>query len=615
MKFETTKRNCALLAGALFCTVGLLTAQGAASTIVTFSVDMGTNILNNTFVPGTDSISAHGTFDGWGAGITLVQEGSSTVYTNTVDNTHDTNGGVMTYKFVNSNPAFSSSSGYENLQDGKNRGVFLPTTSGASLVLPTPFYADSGAPTFVDTVTFQVDMAQQIALGNFNTSSGIIEVRGTLNGWAGVVGNLTNDPSIKRTNQFSLVTSNVYVGTFSETNSPYANMGYKFVENNGYEGDPVLSDGGNRFYTISNGTSRVLPIAFYNDSPFAPISTVTFNVDMSVVAVTDTNYNPASVTMNGDFNGWSTGLAMTNNPSSSNTNIYSVVMQIGEGANVNFQYRYTHLSDGSTVYDHLNGANGGNGNRLLNVPAVISYNVPVVVFNDASLNDYLLKPTPVFFSVDMTGAVGFGDGHTFDPNSDNVYINGQFANWYAWASGVNPAPAPSQDYKMVEEGVSMIYTNTLVIPAGTPVSFNYKYGIDIGSVNLGPADDEAASGLNHYRVVRSLGFNPYVLAQDKFGNQYGEPFFSSSSTGGGELTVGPASRSVDPPLKGTLPISWLGRPGAHLQVKTNLASSVWQDLPETDGTNWTSGHSSTNGFVSVTNVPVGSHAFFRLIKP
>jgi hypothetical protein len=411
-----------------------------------------------------------------------------------------------------------------------------------------------------------------------------------------------------------LVTSNVYVGTFSETNSPYANMGYKFVQNNGYEGSPVLSDGGNRFYTISNGTTRVLPIVFYNDSPFAPISTVTFNVDMSLVALLDTNYNPASVTLNGDFNGWGSGVAMTNNPSAPNTNIYSTTLQIGEGGNVNYQYRYTQVSTGGTVYDHANGANGGQGNRFLNVPGVTSYNVPVVVFNDASLGDYLLQDTPVLFSVDMNGAVGtYKDTHVWDPTVDHVYINGQFANWYGWTTDVNPGTAPA-GYEMIEQGVSTIYTNTIVIPKGTPVSFAYKYGMDYPPYGNGPADDEAASGQNHYRVVRSTAFNPYVMPTDKFGNQYGEPFFSANSPGAAELTVGPASRSVDLPLRGTVPVSWLGRPGAHLQTTTDLTSGAWVDLFATDGTNWTTGHTSTNGFVSVTNVPVGSHSFFRVVK-
>jgi hypothetical protein len=72
------------------------------------------------------------------------------------------------------------------------------------------------------------------------------------------------------------------------------------------------------------------------------------------------------------------------------------------------------------------------------------------------------------------------------------------------------------------------------------------------------------------------------------------------------LTVGPA-------VGGQVPITWLGRPGARLQYTTNLAGS-WQTIAATDGTNWTVGFNSTNGFVSQTNCPENGAEFFRVIK-
>ena len=206
------------------------------------------------------------------------------------------------------------------------------------------------------------------------------------------------------------------------------------------------------------------------------------------------------------------------------------------------------------------------------------------------------------------------EGHQFNPSSDSLYVNGQFANyggvlgtWYPWAGGVNPAPAPA-GFQMVEQGLSSIYTNTIIIPAGTPVKFAYLYGMDPFSQNGGPLVDENTNGVNHNRVLRSIGFNPYVLPMDTFGDQYNEPLFSSANTAGADLTVGAA-------VTGTVPVSWLGRPGAHLQSKTNLVSGVWVDIPATDGTNWTAGSSTTNGFMSVTNWPSSRNTFFRLIKP
>ena len=89
-------KNRMLLAGVALCAAGTMAAQ-ASSSLVTFSVDMSVQIANSTFVPGTDTVSVHGTFDGWGAGMNLVldQDPSSTgtVYTNTVNDTTDANGG------------------------------------------------------------------------------------------------------------------------------------------------------------------------------------------------------------------------------------------------------------------------------------------------------------------------------------------------------------------------------------------------------------------------------------------------------------------------------------------------------------------------------------------
>lgn len=600
-----------LLAGAVLCAAGALTAR-ASGTYVTFSVDMATNIAGGTFVPGTDTLSVHGTFDGWSAGLTLVQQGGGTVYTNTINDTTDANGATMQYKFVDSNAGVGNG-GYENLPTGQNRAAKLPATSGASLVLPTPFFNDAGAAVTND-VTFQVDVSQQIALGNFTPGTDYVVIRGGLiNNWSGTAEALTNDTSILVTNQYGLVTSNVWVGTFPITTSPAGMVGFKYViPNHAGTGDEWESPGaanqdggGNRYFA---NVPQTLPIVDFSDAPYSPVASLAFSVDMTIVQLTDTNFNPTTVTIWGDFNGWSGGVAMTNDPNASNTNLFttSSAVQSGAGSTINYQFRYATLSDGSTIYDHLNGANGGQGNRIYIVPAVTSTNVPTVFFNDASLNDYLLQPTPVLFSVDMTGAVGT-DAHVFDPNSDGLYVNGQFANWYAWAGGLNPAPAPP-GYQLFQQGSSMIFTNIVVMPAGTPVAFAYKYGMDPGNAAGGPADDEAGFAQNHFRVVRSTAINPYPMT-DKFGNQYSEPYFSSGNTAGGNLMVGAASG-------GAVPVQWLGRPGARLQWTTNLNGGDWQQVVATDGTNWSAGYYSTNGFVSQTNWPAtDGNVFFRLVKP
>jgi len=139
---------------------------------------------------------------------------------------------------------------------------------------------------------------------------------------------------------------------------------------------------------------------------------------------------------------------------------------------------------------------------------------------------------------------------------------------------------------------------------------NYKYGIGIGTnspADGGPRDNEAAVNLNHNRVIRSTATGGYVLPLDKFGNQYVEPFFSVQAKVDGQLSVGA-------PAGGTVPVKWLGRPGAHLQGTTNL-TGPWADYPNTDGAHWTSGVNTTNGLLSVTNMPATGNNYFRLVKP
>jgi hypothetical protein len=168
---------------------------------------------------------------------------------------------------------------------------------------------------------------------------------------------------------------------------------------------------------------------------------------------------------------------------------------------------------------------------------------------------------------------------------------------------------------MMRVGTSSLYTNTIVIPAGTPVAISYQYGIDPGSVYGGPLENEAGTGANHFRVIRTTALNPYVLPTDVFTNQpYQEPVFAPGNLyefmgtlAGGDLSVGGSSG-------GNVPVSWLGRPGAHLQT-ANLLTGPWQDVVGTDGTNLMSGTVTPNGLMTTTNWSASGNTFFRLVKP
>ena len=169
----------------------------------------------------------------------------------------------------------------------------LRAAASRALVLPVEWFNDAGPLAGVVVAancTFQVDMAQQIQLGVFNPSTMTVEAIGQLDGWAdGSI--LTNDPTILRTNQFSLVTSNVYVGTFPNpggNGSPGEVGEFKYRITAGlYESVSALNgiaqNNENRFCFVSSN-AQTLPIVFFSDAPYAPIATNTFTfaVDMSV---------------------------------------------------------------------------------------------------------------------------------------------------------------------------------------------------------------------------------------------------------------------------------------------------------------------------------------------
>ncbi len=373
-----------------------------------------------------------------------------------------------------------------------------------------------------------------------------------------------------------------------------------------------------------NTTTGLNSDAYFNNLGYTSTTTVitnnvTFNVDMTAQIFAG-NFDPAAQTVevHGTFSDW-LGITLTNNPSlpGNASNIYSGVVSIAGATNSGESYWFDYYDNSGFTQESqtpkVSTLDSGppHYDRFFLLPNVASTNLPTVLFSDVNTNDYLLADTAVTFSVNMNGAIGT-DAHVFT-SGDGVYINGPFANynnaigsWYPFAGGVNPVSAPA-GFQMIESAASGIYTNTIIIPKGTPVDFDYKYGMDPGSVNGGPVDDEAASGSNHNRVVRSTATGSYAMPVDTFGYQYQEPFFSVSAKAGAQLTVGVSSGGI-------VPVKWLGRPGAYLQSATNLAGP-WTDYSNTDGANWSSGVNTTNGLLSVTNWPSAGNRYFRLVRP
>lgn len=407
--------------------------------------------------------------------------------------------------------------------------------------------------------------------------------------------------------------------TYSVSIAPYAGLGTN--------GTPVtvtgtLAGSGSidslAMFSWNYAASGYNSDAYFNSLAYtgtAPLITnnVTFQVDMSVQVYAG-NFDPASdmVEVQGSFNGWNSGLILTNNPGAANSNIYRGVIPIvgAVGSGESYKFAYTNAITGAMVWESSTpkvstpDTGYADYNRFFQLPATNAV-LPAVLFDDKETNDYLPSDMTVTFSVDMNGAVTT-EGTNFTEGSDTVWINGAFIPWYPWYDPANPVPGPAT-YEMTDMGGG-IYSITLTIPKGTPVGLEYKYGVGIGSLyDLGPRDNEAPVDQNHFRVIRSTATGAYTLPQDTFGDQYHEPLFSPADRGDGQLTIGV-------PSGGTIPVRWLGRPGARLQSATNIAGP-WTDHSETDGTNWTSGVNTTNGLMSVTNWPSSGTTYFRLVKP
>jgi hypothetical protein len=341
---------------------------------------------------------------------------------------------------------------------------------------------------------------------------------------------------------------------------------------------------------------------------------VVFLVDMSIEETLG-RFDPSvdQVFVSGAFNNWpgvGTGaLALTNDPPwNGNTNIYYATNRfVGAASSLGSEYKFTDTDpalSGSSQYEPL--ANNRSFNLLSSGGTEI---LPVAVFGNSRVSDYLPNDVTVTFTIDMTGATSstnltppIDPSHAFVPGTDTVYINGNFLDG-GWISSWNPLSLSAN--AMTQVGSSSIYTFTYTVPKGNPVEVHYKYAMNWpgNDTNL---DNEAPAFQDKIRYIRVTSTGTYSMPQDTFnsyditGTNYTEPSF-------GELAVKPASA-------GLVTLSWLGRPGVHVQTTPALGGGSWTDLYPTDGTNWTAVSASPNGSVSSTNWPVASgNVFFRLL--
>jgi hypothetical protein len=418
------------------------------------------------------------------------------------------------------------------------------------------------------SVTFMIDMSTE------TSTPTAVYVSGSFNGWP------YQDPGTALINVGGTIWSNTFtvndpVGTVESCKFQDDVVGWEPLSNN------------RQFLAAADSTTLVLPLTTWgaNTTWPTPTNQVTFQVNMAaqVLLGNFTNGDPAgSITVSGDFEGWDSGLPLTNNPALTGvaSNYYTgtfPVVGFPGGTTINYKFR---MNGG---WESPASTGGNNRTAAINSSSQV---LPLVYYNDNSLYDLVQSPITVNFSVVVTNGTPDNSNPTyyFTKGTDHVFINGDFLNWWAW--GINAGPAADE---MIEVGTSDVYTNSFVIPKGNSIYLNYKYSFD-------GFDDENGFGTNHVREIRNYG-PVYTFPQDQWSYVYAPG--ANTTTNIVEEDFG--DLNIGAPSGGSFPITWLGRPGVLLQNSSSLPAG-WSDNVGTDAT-------------QATNWPdAGGNQFFRLKK-
>ena len=564
--------------------VGLLCGAGLAARAdedITFQVDLS-SYTNSAGQQAAVLVDVRGAINNWSGGSTLLNNGAN-VYTNTftvVGAAAD----KFQYKFTFSTPAGVTwednnppPGAGQPPDEGNNRVLLL--VGGAQTLPVVPFFAPSVTLPInlpMNSVTYRVDMTEQIQLGNFTPEAlDSVAVTGGLLVWnwgAGTV--LTNDPALLG------AASNIYSAVIEVPGYPGAVGGdYKFRMNGGWE---ETAFGTNRNYQIVGGP-QVLPVSLYYDQTPGAVTNanVTFQVDLTPQVITGGFTNGVStVGVAGHMisTSWPTE-PMTNDPSLSGnaSNVYSTTISISVPSGsvptttVGLPFRYKFRADGGWESAAIYGVNGNKDRRFLVTGG--DQVLPLVTYQDASLCDLVQHATEVTVLLHLTNGTPDNAGVPFDKANDVIYLNGEFINWNA------PSYWNTELPQMTNNPVgSDYYQQTYVLPAGRSVAQVFKFGVS-GPAHSG-IDNEAANGANHKAYIRNTS-SAFTLPMAEFGSLFAatreEPAF-------GNLAAGRSSG-------GTVPITWLGAPCVTLQSRSSLSAGPWIDHPTTDAkgsTNWPS---------------------------
>jgi hypothetical protein len=225
-----------------------VTNSTSVSTDVTFQVNMSVQISLGNFDPGSGTVTVAGEFNGWSATAfeltNSVSDSNLWVGTLKLTGAVDT---VVSYKFVMNGSTWEGNVGPNGAQ---NRSLTLKSTAQT---LPVVFFNNLTALPTLIPVTFQVDMAVQIAQGKFDPAAGTVSVAGDLlNNWNTSASMLT----------LSSTTPYVWAGTFDISSSEGGVMLFKYVLNDGATWESMAD---NRSYTFPSTAAQTLPLVHFSN--------------------------------------------------------------------------------------------------------------------------------------------------------------------------------------------------------------------------------------------------------------------------------------------------------------------------------------------------------------
>ena len=407
-----------------------------AQVSVTFQVDMNNQTVssNGVHIAG-DWQSEAGYPEDWQPGTAQMTDvDMDGIYSLTVN----IPAGQYEYKFVNGNIWDNA----ENIPEinqkggGNSNRVFVVTPFHATdgFVLPAIMYSGS-APSGEVAVRLTVDMAAQDAI----SENGVH-----------VAGNIMNQEWTPGYGAMFLSSNSKY--SYVTNVAPDATYSYKFINDNDWGMDEwngiappaECTTDGNRTVVVAAEDIIVEAVCFESCSSCAPLTEVTFKVNMALQG----GGNPDGVSIAGSFQGWSPGATLMTDDDSDG--IYEVTLSLEQGS---YEYKFVNglTWDGG---ENVPGACNSGGNRGVEVGAD---NMTVEYCFNQCTAECVEDPTAsdITFRVNMMNETVAAEG---------VWVMGGFTS-PQWQGGA---------IEMTDANADGIYEVTVPNIAG-PADIQYKF--------------------------------------------------------------------------------------------------------------------------------------------